>query len=67
MSLIIQSKVRTARQTYDCDDCRKPILRGYKYRYLFGAPHIGDKPYSLRICKKCDPAQADYLPVQKAE
>lgn len=65
MSLIIQSKVRSARKTYDCDDCGKPILRGYKYRYFFGAPDKGDKPYSLRICKKCDPYQEDYLPKEK--
>lgn len=60
MSLIIKSEVRSARKTYDCDDCGKSILNKKKYRYFFGAPDKGDKPYSLRICKSCDPYQEDY-------
>jgi hypothetical protein len=51
--LIIKSKVQTARKTYDCDDCGKPILKGYRYRYMFGAPDKNDKPYGLRLCGNC--------------
>lgn len=54
MSNIIKKKVQTARQTYDCDECRNPILNGHKYLYMFGSAHKGEKPYSLRICLKCD-------------
>lgn len=60
MSLIIQSKVRSARKTYDCDDCGKPILNKEKHRYFYGAPDKGDKPYALRICKNCDTSKEDY-------
>ncbi|KIL73707.1 hypothetical protein SD77_2984 [Bacillus badius] len=60
MSLIIKSKVQSARKTYHCDDCGKPILNKEKYRYFFGAPDKRDKPYSLRICKGCDTFKEDY-------
>lgn len=60
MSLIISSKVQAARKIYDCDDCGKTILIKEKYRYLYGAPDKGDKPYTLRICKECDTDKSGY-------
>lgn len=60
MSLIIKSKVYSARKHYMCDDCGKMIGKSEKYRYFYGAPDKGDKPYALRICKGCDTYKEDY-------
>lgn len=59
MSNIIKKKMQTARQTYDCQQCKKPILNGHKYLYIFGSAHRGEKPYSLRTCWKCSHNNCD--------
>ena len=60
MSLVIKSQVYSARKKYACDDCGKAISIREKYRYFYGAPEKGNKPYALRICKECDTYKEDY-------
>lgn len=52
---VLQSKLRTARKTYKCDECGRTIQAGERYRYEFWT-YEGDTE-SGRTCIHCEQAR----------
>lgn len=50
---VIKEKVHAAKQYYRCDDCGGWIMPGEHYSRLFGMAEKYEKPYELKLCKKC--------------
>lgn len=59
MSTVIKNKVHTAKISHTCDDCRKMIWPGEKYRRLFGAAFDGDPKYEIKLCHRCTKTEDD--------
>jgi hypothetical protein len=52
--MIIKNRLQKARKEHVCSFCKKTIKKGDTYRYLYGGAYLGDKPYCLKFCIKCD-------------
>ena len=53
-------RVRKARKTHTCEECREPILKGQRYNYVTG---VYDGSWSDgRTCLPCAGIGRDYFP-----
>lgn len=66
MQIISESRPM-ARRTYTCDECKRLIMKGDRYRSMYGMGDAMDKPFTLRWCLACDQAHIERYKIKKLD
>lgn len=54
MPTLNKRHVGKSRKVYVCDECNRTIQVGSSYWRLYGMAEVGEKPFTLRFCEKCE-------------